>query len=1234
MLNLIALQHTQWLNFINISGPFLSVEVLLETFPQGLDGLNHANTTLIRQVYQEWRDNFLAQEDWMYVVKGQKKYRNWVPSHYDPDIHKVWVKWVLENTLEYSSFLTNDLEQLRKYSHVVPENRYYLQADYLLLHPDTQKAVLLIKVVEPNQKLDSTEPKTAWKASIATKMREHLAGTGIQLGLITNGDQWMLISVPPEQNVSSYITWHANIWLEEETSLRSFQTLLGIRRFFSVAPEHTLPALLVASQNTEQSLTDQLGKQVRKAIEVLIQTIDRIDEDEQRILVKEVSDTELYQIALTVMMRLVFLLCAEEKGQLLLGNRIYDNNYAATTLRGELREVADQWGEELLARQYDAWFRLLSTFRAVYHGLDVEDPALYLPAYQGNLFDPDRYPILEGREIGQTISEANPLPVDNRTVLHLLEAIQIIRVRTLVGNIEPRKISFKTLDVEQIGQVYEGLLDHTVTRATKTVLGLKGGKKKEPEIALVELEELLSLGEETLITYLAKLTGRSNKGISLDLHKDYSQMSNFYEKRYINVCNNNMELWKRVRVFYGLIRLDTCDYPVILSEGSIYVTDGTDRRETGTHYTPKTLSLEVVKHTLEPLLYDRDGKLKSKEEILKLKICDLSMGSGAFLVQVCRYLGEKLIETQGITITEENETLLVDAKRLVSENCIYGVDKNPLAVEIAKLSIWLETLSRTKPFTFLDHALKCGDSLVGVTLKQLEYWDLDTSGMLRTTSEKTRNDIKEAIRLREEIQAFPCNNAENQHRKEYLLTQANARTNDLVSQANLLVLSYLAKRRDPSGVSPLWKRAPRGGSVKDRETLKEGFLLALQNGENIKQVDMDALPDIKPFHWELEFPEVFLKDDSKGFDALVGNPPFMGGQRITGNLGTVYRDYLIKWLANGTKGSADLCAYFFLRAKELLKEGSPFGLVATNTIAQGDTREVGLDQLVSSGSIYRAVSSRPWTGTASLEVSLVWFRLGGWNGDYYLDDKQVTGITTYLTENNKVEGNPYRLVGNEGKSFQGSLVLGLGFTMTPDEARELIERNPKNKDVLFPYINGEDLNRNYDQSPSRWVINFHSLPLSPDDNDDPSKVIFASNYPDCLSIVEEKVKPERDKNKYSKSAQVQWWLYERVRPELYKTIAPLKRVLVRARVSNINGIVFVPTDIVISDAVVVFPFDDYATFSLLQSMTHTEWLNYHSSTLGAGTRYTPSDCFETFPFPFTPPNPSRLSSINSRIKTL
>ncbi len=280
------------------------------------------------------------------------------------------------------------------------------------------------------------------------------------------------------------------------------------------------------------------------------------------------------------------------------------------------------------------------------------------------------------------------------------------------------------------------------------------------------------------------------------------------------------------------------------------------------------------------------------------------------------------------------------------------------------------------------------------------------------------------------------------------------------------------------------------------------------------------------------------------------------------------------------------------------------GLLATNTIAQGDTREVGLDQLTEQGfTIVRAVKSRPWPGGANLEVSHVWLRRGHFQGTRILDGKPVPAIGPYLARPGTTRGKPHRLAANKGKSFQDSIVLGMGFILTHEEARALIAKDPRNQEVLYPYLNGKDLNSRPDQSPSRWVINFHDWPLE-----------RAEQYPDCLAIVREKVKPEREKNN-RKVYRAYWWQYAEKRPKLYATIAGLERLLITARVSKHHLFAPLHTGVVFCQQLVVVSTDATATLGLLQCTAHEAWVLAYQSSLESRGRYTPSDCFETFPFP-------------------
>lgn len=914
------------------------------------------------------------------------------------------------------------------------------------------------------------------------------------------------------------------------------------------------------------------------------------------------------------MMRLVFLLSAEEQKLILLsGDPVYEQYYAISTLQTQLREVADQQGEEILQYRSDAWCRLLATFRAVYAG--IKHDVLQLPAYGGKLFDPDRFPFLEGRFVGSSWQNtpAEPIPVNNRTVLHLLEALQILQVKVPGGGIESRQLSFRSLDIEQIGHVYEGLLDHTAVRATSPILGLKGSKDKEPEISLETLETLFAKGESELVKFLKAETGRSESALRKDLAVELSPQ---LEQRLRVACNNDAALYARVLPFVGLVRLDTLDYPAVIPTGSVYVTQGSDRRSTGTHYTPRSLTEPIVQYTLEPLVYEgvAEGKpkaewqLRSARELLQLKICDMAMGSGAFLVQVCRYLTERLVEAweaaeqanpgqvvvapEGTVsaarpaecpIPKDADERIAVARRIITDRCLYGVDKNPMAVEMAKLSLWLITMQKNRPFTFLDHALRCGDSLLGVTdAQQIQYFHLNPKEgnqipIVATTSQQL---LQEAIAKRKELESFTVNDIQDLQRKEQLLQEAEAALDQVRFIGDLLVGAALAETDDATELSQRVAGA-LATDVEERQQRIEALRFEAQR--MLDQSKPHQLPSRKTFHWALEFPEVFLQDSaSKGFAALVGNPPFQGGQKITGVLGTDYRDFLVNRIANGKRGSADLCAYFFLKARQIISNNGGFGLLATNTIAQGDTREVGLEQLAANGCvIHRAVPSRKWPGSASLEVAHIWMRQGKWAGEYVLEEKSVAGITPFLTIPGKAVGRPYQLAANRDKSFQGSIVLGMGFILTPEEAQALIAKDSRNKDVLFPYLNGEDLNSRPDQSPSRWVINFKDFPLDAahDDSKNPKGPPYAADYPDCLAIVREKVKPERtrlnEKGEFvlRKPLPQKWWIYAEKRPALYSAIADMERVLVVCLVTQYFAPAFCPRKWVYAHRCCVFSLD-------------------------------------------------------------
>lgn len=1209
----ITRHHNEWLSLVPNSGPFLSLPVLAQAFPQGLDVHDADHARRLRMAFDEWDDNQLGKRP-------------------DSGLHRAWMKFVLGETLGYEELLAEGQAIPTTLKSEVAEYGETLRPDWIVNDPATKKARLLVQVFPRSQSLTKPVASSRWKTSPDTRMMQLLHDTGIRLGIVTNGDHWMLVNAPKNET-TGYVSWYANLWLEEKDTLRAFRTLLGADRLFSVPEAETLEALLDKSANDQQEVTDQLGYQVRKAVEVLIQAIDKADQEHGRKLLGDVNEKVLYESALTVMMRLVFLFCAEERELLLLGDDLYDKNYAVSTLREQLRVTADQFGEEILGLRYDAWTRLLTTFRAVYAG--AKHDRLKLPAYGGSLFNPDRFPFLEGRKLGTNWknTEATPLPVSNRTVLHLLEALQVLQ--TKIGNTtEARKISFRALDIEQIGHVYEGLLDHTAKRATEPVLGLAGTRDKEPEIALAELEKIAAKGEKELLKFLKDESGRSESAIKKGLS---AEIDDQLASRFRTVCQDS-DLWKRVKPFAGLVRLDDVDYPVVIATGSVFVTAGTDRRSSGTHYTPKSLTEPIVQYTLEPLVYvgPAEGlpkdqwKLRSAKELLALKICDMACGSGAFLVQACRYMAARLLEAWDavqranpgmVHITPESEAstgkpgemLIPDdpderqtyALRIVAQRCLYGVDINPLAVEMAKLSLWLLTLAKDKPFEFLDHSIRCGDSLVGIhNLDQLRKFNLDGKGednslFLQFLDPK----IKEAIALRRQITEMQANTVEDVEAQHRLLREANEKIDRLKCAADFLIAAEFT----PGSAAD--KRANR-----DDAAIRVALHFNDSDLPTFRREAKNALNGQMTFHWPLEFPEVMV--ERGGFDVFVGNPPYMGGPKITGQYGTEYRDFIVSFLANRKTGPADICAYFVLRAFSLTRHPHYIGLVTTTSISEGDTREVSLDQLVQKGSVIRrAVPSAKWPGSASVTYASVWLGSDNWRGDVVLGDVKVNAISSMLQDADPAETMPNKLKAFEHVPFHGTVIYGTGFIVSNEEVAQLKEKNEQNSMVLFPYFVGQELNISPTFTPSRWVINFEDWPLNRHDLPPNSNGYAASDFPDCLQIVIDRVKPERDQNN-RKVRREKWWQFGERAPALYAAISTLAWSLaVASQATKYVAFGTVTGRTIYSHALTILATDSYGFFACLSSSLHDAWARKYGSSNLSLLRYSPSDLFLTFPFP-------------------
>ena len=1065
--------------------------------------------------------------------------------------------------------------------------------------------------------------ENGWAASPVERMAALLRARDIPIGVVSDGRWWALVWAPPGKPVGAGV-WDAGLWSEEPESLEAFVALLERRRFLGVQPADRLPALLEESASAQEEVTTTLGVQVRMAVEMLVRRLDELDRQADGTLLKEVSDDDLYAGVVTVMMRLVFLLFAEERRLLPSDDAHYDTSYSAGRLVEQLEQRAALHGEQTLEHRTGAWHRLLALARALHGGVAHED--LRLPPYGGGLFDPDRYRWLEGLD-------GKPPPVDDLTVLRMLEAVQYVHLRG-----ERRRLTFRSLDVEQIGYVYEGLLELEVRTAVEPILALRrqGGKSLTLISVNDALEAMDDLETWTATTYTGqkKVTPARRKRAVRWLAEQVSPSTLAGLRLTLGT-----DLANRLQPLGPLLARDDRDRPVITPGGGRYVAPSTRRSATGAHYTPRSLAEEVVQHSLEPLCY-RPGPLETlardrwvlrpSTDLLALRVADVAMGSGAFLVAACRFLADRVVEawdTEGDTEATaalgrrgpqtsdtEVEGVLLRARRLVAEHCLYGVDINPLAVEMAKLSLWLVTMDRERPFGFLDDRLVCGDSLLGVVSRsQLEEIHLDPEGARRRRAGAfdfgigSREMLARAADTRRRITATPVTTVRDVEHKTRLLHEAEGASAPLLGIADALTgAGLMAAALSPGHRNAVFARLEDAFRVVEAGTdpqALEPYTAAINAG----------LPEGKEprrlLHWPLAFPEVFADTVETGFNAIVGNPPFLGGQKLSSTLGSDYLAWLQTWDGQGKRGSCDLAARFLLRADHLLGPRGQLGYVTTNTVIEGDTLAVGLLQLERRGWVVRqGTSTHPWpSASANLSIVEIWTTKAPLKAEAVLDDEPVPHLSVDLQPYLQETGRPDQLSGNEGAAFIGSYVLGLGFTLTADEAHVLLEEDPHNAEVLFPYVIGADLNRRPDTSASRWVINFRDWPLE-----------RAEEYPDCIDIVRRLVKPERDGNNRA-NYRIYWWRYAEHRPGLYNAIEGMSHVLAISRVGSVLLPVRVDSGVVFSEACVVFALDDFSSLAVLSSSAHQAWVIRYTSTLETRIRYAPSDVFLTFPRPVPTP---------------
>ncbi|MBU7017304.1 MAG: hypothetical protein HXS44_07320, partial [Theionarchaea archaeon] len=959
-----------WWSELNHGGMFLSPAVLREFLPEGPPLIDN-------NAYNKLRDAHTAFEAWY----GSDKKTD------DTGLYR-WLDAVLEQFLDHPSALWRKETNIpAKFKFQTSIGEQLRPNRVLLKKGETLAPSFLVKIDTRRGRLGMGKGKIEF-----SKFLTLLTGTGAQLGIFTNGQQFRLVFVGMDYDC--WVEWDATRWFEEERGieqLEGFAALCGRMGIYET-DEDEFPLLnaVLRSRTRQGELSQVLGEQVRFAVENLLLDFDRAVRTCPSMLESlrtdpvtnsQLSDTEyleaLYHAAIRIIMRLVVVLFAEARELLPRSIEKYHTSYGVEGLYALLEEARRYEGEIGLRRYYSAWPRLLALFRVIHEGGCNNDiPVL---RYGGELFkrgdpgSPD--PVLRAL----AIFEDDRWKLDDFTVFEILRLLKIGKVRARRGRTSTwvsGPVDFSDLRTEYIGMMYEGLLDYQLKQVTEdqgAVIFLNLGQ--QPALPLSLLESLSDKELENLIEKLKKEKGstpiskesedeeesneegeESEEELEEELDEEPESTEEECEledftrigegelgKRVHQLAERAVEVGKLVRKPRGKEadlyaykeekrkEAHKLLYRQYLS-GEMYLVrwSGT-RKGTGTFYTRPQLAVPTVHRTLEPLVYNKNeetGELvpKQPETILSLKIVDPAMGSASFLVAALRYLTDALyasllfnkrirelssggcvvtlpfgLESKG-GISEETlpvppdherfeQKLKAVLKRHVVERCIYGVDIDPLAVELAQLSLWVETMDRELPFEFLKHKLKVGNSLVGCWLNRFEdypvlAWEREggdgpKGALTKEIKEVYKTEVKPQMRkwierigpqkrltawMREEsateIQESNLNlysklhDSKNEDREQFFTEKIQNNEN----------LSLLRKAMDKWCAIWFW---PMDNKNIPPLTPDRFY----QPNEEDDEIVENITKKIRFFHWELEFPDVFT-GERLGFDAVLGNPPW------------------------------------------------------------------------------------------------------------------------------------------------------------------------------------------------------------------------------------------------------------------------------------------------------------------------------------------------------------------------
>ena len=844
--------HQEWLGFVQPVGLLLSPIVMVDA--QVVPDRNISG----RQ--REFRE--LLEED------GSGATVRWLAS----DLRRVF--------LDYLRWEEGDLLDVPGHRDALeialPELQVVLSPTWAV--PDEEDSdvawTMLVRIEDGGVDLDNPpDDGIGWNATRHARFERLLRETGVPIGLLCTDERVRLIHAPKGES-SGYVTFEFSQMAlpAGRPILAAFDMLLSADALFGGHREARLPALLAKSRDAQAEVSTRLSRQVLAALHELLRGFVSADARGGGTVtdIARRDPDHLYGGLITTLMRLVFVLYAEDRG-LMPGHPVYQQHYSQGGLFARLRADAAAW-PDTMDQRFGAWAQLLSLFRLIHGG--GGHAGLSFVARKGTLFDPHRFPFLEGR--GPEQGSAIPM-VPDESVWKVLQSLMVLN---------GERLSYRTLDVEQIGSVYEAIMGFRVELTTGRSIAVASPKRTGAAV-VVDLDRVLELEGGKRAKALQDATDRQLTGNAVATLRSASTVAD---------------------VLAALDRtIDRDATPDIVPAGTPILQPTDERRRSGSHYTPRSLTEPIVSEALRPIL-ERLGPNARPEDILDLKVLDPATGSGAFLVESCRQLSASLVDSWslhgGPPDLPADEDELLHARRLVAQQCIYGVDKNPMAIDLARLSLWLVTLARDHEFTFIDHALCPGDSLVGLTRGQIEgfHWCAEApSFQLGMETMEVQKHVARVSEMRQLIRELGDEAPEHELRD--LLDEAESELRNVRRVADLVLTAFFEE-----------------GKPKDRESKRVMYAsLLLQEDQAATASPASTKLAVTPFHWELEFPEVFGRENP-GFDAVVGNPPFAGKNTVAAAHAAGYPDWL-KQLHAESHGNSDLVAHFFRRAFNLLREG-------------------------------------------------------------------------------------------------------------------------------------------------------------------------------------------------------------------------------------------------------------------------------------------------------------------------